>query len=117
MRGPLAPPEVPVATTRADSFDDLVAEAVVVARTRLAAAGVARPLAGVRVRVAEVPPDGTPLAAARSDKDGAVLTVFRRPIEARSAPGRDRARLTRDVVVEQAATLHGLPPDSLADDD
>jgi hypothetical protein len=114
----LAPPQVPIAATRAEAFDDLVAEAVVVARQRLAAAGIDRPLHSVRVRVEEVPAQGSPLASARSatSADPAELTVFRRPIEARSGPGRDRARLVRDAVLEQAATLYGLSPDSLTDE-
>ncbi len=116
LRGPLAPPQVPIAATRAEGFDDLVGDAIVVARQRLAAAGVDRPLQSVRIRVDEVPPEGTGLAAARSGNP-AELTVFRRPIEARSAPGRDRARLVREVVLEQAATLYGLPPDALTDGD
>jgi hypothetical protein len=119
LRGPLAPPQVPIAATRAETFDDLVGDAIVLARQRLGAAGVARPLQSVRIRVDEVPPEGADLAAARAG-DGAnpaELTVFRRPIEARSAPGRDRARLIREVVLEQAANLYGLPPEALTDSD
>lgn len=118
MRGPLAPPQVPLTATRAESFDDLVADAVVIARKRLAAAGVDRPLNSVRVRVEEVPPEGTGLAETRTGTGAtpAELVVFRRPIEARSAPGHDRARLVREVLLEQAAMLYGLGPDALTDD-
>ena len=118
MRGPLTPPQVPLAATRAEGFDDLVADAVVIARKRLAAAGIDRPLESVRIRVEEVPPEGTGLADARAGSGAtpAELTVFRRPIEARSAPGSDRSRLVREVLLEQVGVLYGLGPDALTDD-
>jgi predicted Zn-dependent protease with MMP-like domain len=41
------------------------------------------------------------------------IVVYRRPVEARAAAGRERADLVHDVVVEQVAHLLGLTPEQV----
>lgn len=130
MRGPVAPPQVPLAMSRADAFDDLVRDSA----DRLERKWPQ--LAGVEFVVQEVPPaeggeedgwtggraggwgevpDGVPLgrhAAARSGRPARVI-VYRRPIELRSRTRDDRALLVHEVVVEQVAELLGLAPESI----
>jgi predicted Zn-dependent protease with MMP-like domain len=119
LRGPLAPPEVPISRSRAERFDDLVRDAVEHLEERWP-----RELAGVEFAVEEVPPDDEPDP---DDADpvplGRVLpaegrtppyvVVYRRPIQARAADPLDLADLVHDVVVEQVARLLGIDPDVL----
>ncbi|MFD1832577.1 metallopeptidase family protein [Streptomyces desertarenae] len=129
MRGPLAPPQVPLAMSRADAFDDLVRDSV----DRLERQWPQ--LAGVEFVVQEVPPapaaeDGTtdgwvdgwadgpdsvPLGRYAAARDGRPdrIVVYRRPIELRAKTRDDRALLVHEVVVEQVAELLGLAPESI----
>lgn len=119
MRGPLAPPEVPISRTRAERFDDLVRD-----EARRLEQRWSRELTGVEFAVEEVPPvqpgvDGAEpvplgrLVPAAGDRPPRII-VYRRPIEAHAGDDeQDRARLVRDVVVEEVADLLGLAPESV----
>lgn len=119
MRGPLAPAETPVSRTRAERFDDLVRD-----EARRLEQRWSRELSGVEFAVEEVPPiepwadgaDLVPLSALLLATKGRPprIIVYRRPVEARSGDDeRDRARLIRDIVVEEVADLLGLSPESV----
>jgi predicted Zn-dependent protease with MMP-like domain len=123
----LTPPEAPISRTRAERFDDLVGDEV----QRLAQRW-ARELAGVEFAVEEVPPPvpGFGLGGEASWFDGPDqiplgrlepatgtapprIVVYRRVLEARGTDERERARLVRDVIVEEVADLLGLSPESI----
>jgi hypothetical protein len=120
MRGPVAPPQVPLAVSRADTFDSLVHDSAERLRRRLPQ------LADVDFGVREVPwlgadedpgapGDPVPLGGVIRGRGGRRdrIVVYRRPVELRSR-GRDEcAQLVHDVVVEQAADLLGLAPESV----
>ncbi|KRV48723.1 hypothetical protein AQ490_22870 [Wenjunlia vitaminophila] len=117
MRGPVAPPQVPIALSRAEVFDDLVREAAEQLERRWPQ------LAEVRFAVQDVPPadedptspDGVPLGrvVTEAHEGKGKIVVYRRPVEIR-AKGRDeRAALVHDVVVEQVAELLGLTPEAV----
>ncbi len=119
MRGPLAPSGVPISRSRAERFDDLVRDEAHRLEQRLS-----RQLAGVEFAVEEVPvveawadaADPVPLSRLIPASDGHPprIVVYRRPVEARGGDDeRDRARLIRDVVVEEVADLLGLSPESI----
>jgi Zincin-like metallopeptidase len=119
MRGPLAPAEAPVSRTRAERFDDLVRD-----EARRLEQRWSRELSGVEFAVEEVPPvepwadgaDAVPLGGVLPAADGRPprIVVYRRPVEARGGDDeRDRARLVRDIVVEEVADLLGLSPESV----
>lgn len=122
MRGPLAPPQVPLSVSRADAFVDLVYDS----RDRLERRWPQ--LADVDFLVLEVPgtgPDGAPdaamddgtvplgraLAATGGHRDR--IVVYRRPVEIRTKSRDERALLVHEVVVEQVAELLGLAPESV----
>lgn len=120
MRGPVAPPQVPLAVTRADVFDSLVHDSAERLRRRLPQ------LAAVDFEVQEVPPlppdgpgapavDGVPLGGVVKARGGRPdrVVVYRRPVELRCRDRGERARLVHDVVVEQTAELLGLAPESV----
>lgn len=119
MRGPLTPPEVPLYRTRAERFDDLVRD-----EARRLEQRWGSHLSGVEFAVEEVPPvepwagsaDPIPLSRLVPAAGGVPprIIVYRQPIEARGGDDeRDRARLVRDVVVEEVADLLGLSPESI----
>lgn len=124
MRGPVAPPQVPLAVTRADTFDALVGDSAERLRRRLPQ------LARVDFCVQEVPfldgrdlpglasvdaADTVPLGGVVPGRDGRPdrIVVYRRPVELRSRDRDECARLVHEVVVEQAADLLGLAPESV----
>ncbi|MEW2354182.1 metallopeptidase family protein [Spirillospora sp. NPDC029432] len=116
LRGPLTPPQAPVSRTRAERFDDLVADEV-----RRLGRRWERELARVEFAVEDVPAvepwsdAPVPLGQTRP-ADGAApvrIVVFRRPIEARATGDRETARLIRDLLVEEVADLLGLSPESV----
>jgi predicted Zn-dependent protease with MMP-like domain len=107
---------VPLARTRAESFDDLVLDAVEHLEDDWG-----RELAAVEFAVEDVPPAG----ALPSDGVGRIplarllpatartpprIVVYRRPLEARAADRDDLADLVHDIVVEQVAELLGMDP-------
>jgi predicted Zn-dependent protease with MMP-like domain len=119
MRGPLAPAEAPISRTRAERFDELVRDEAHRLEQRWS-----RQLAGVEFAVEEVPsiephtltPDTVPLSRLVPAADGrpARIVIHRRPVEARGGDdARDRARLIRELMVEEVADLLGLSPESI----
>lgn len=122
MRGPIAPPQVPLALSRAEVFDDLVRDAVDRLERRWPQ------LAEVNFAVQKIPwpvddqghgaasPDGeVPLGRLFGARKGSPnrIVVYRRPVEIRAKSRDERALLVHDVVVEQVAELLGLSPESV----
>ncbi|MCB5183168.1 metallopeptidase family protein [Streptomyces antimicrobicus] len=125
MRGPVAPPQVPLSASRAELFGDLVQDSVERLERRWPQ------LAEVEFVVAEVPgPPGAPGAPGGADawNDEAVplggvvpaqagrpprILVYRRPVEIRSKSRDERALLVHEIVVEQVAELLGLAPETV----
>ena len=121
IRGPLAPPDVPVTRSRSDQFDELVLDAVERLERRWA-----DELRDVEVAVEDIPPatavgdparaspgapavplgQSLPAVAGRAAR----IVVYRRPVEVRAQSTRSRTALVYDVVVERVAELLGLPP-------
>ncbi|MET7906179.1 metallopeptidase family protein [Streptomyces sp. NPDC005355] len=133
MRGPIAPPQVPLSISRAESFVDLVQDSAERLERRWPQ------LSGVDFTVLEVPtsglgggpgagtgpdahggPDGwdgesVPLGrfiAARGEAPDRIV-IYRRPVEIRAKNRDERAMLVHEVVVEQVAELLGLAPESV----
>ncbi len=123
MRGPIAPPQVPLSVSRSDAFDDLVRDAADRLERRWPR------LAEVEFAVQEVPP---PPAADEPDGPGDVvplgrlvpagaggpgspnrIVIYRRPVEIRAKGREERALLVHEVVVEQVAELLGLAPETV----
>ncbi len=112
MRGPVAPPQVPLSVSRAESFRDLVQDSVERLERRWPQ------LADVDFVVLDVPDsldDTVPLGRALSAEKGrpAQIVVYRRPVEIRTKSRDERALLIHEVVVEQVAELLGLSPESV----
>ncbi|MFD6426023.1 metallopeptidase family protein [Streptomyces sp. NPDC060198] len=112
MRGPLAPPQVPLSVSRAETFSDLVQDSVERLERRWPQ------LAEVDFVVQDAPvtfEDTVPLGRAVSAAKGqpAQIVVYRRPVEIRSKSRDERALLVHEVVVEQVAELLGLSPESV----
>ncbi|MEZ3181554.1 metallopeptidase family protein [Streptomyces pimonensis] len=117
MRGPIAPPQVPLAASRAETFSDLVQDSVERLERRWPQ------LADIDFLVLDVPrPDGgtwsdgtVPLGGTVAAREGqpARVVVYRRPVEIRSKGRDERAALVHEVVVEQVAELLGLTPETV----
>ncbi len=117
MRGPIAPPQVPLALSRADAFDDLVRDAADRLERRWPQ------LADVEFAVQDVPlpqdgsPDGDPVPLGRligaADNRPSRIVIYRRPVEIRAKSRDERALLVHEIVVEQVAELLGLSPESV----
>ncbi|MFF7748948.1 metallopeptidase family protein [Streptomyces sp. NPDC007971] len=120
MRGPIAPPQVPLAASRAEVFADLVQDSVERLERRWPQ------LADIDFLVLEVPRLEGPAAEAWSDeavplggviaaREGrrARVVVYRRPVEIRTKGRDERAALVHEVVVEQVAELLGLTPETV----
>lgn len=113
MRGPVAPPQVPLSASRADTFRDLVLDSVERLERRFPQ------LVDVEFMVMQVPSvsgeDTVPLGgSAPAGKDTpARIVVYRRPVEIRTKSRDERALLVHEVVVEQVAELLGLSPESV----
>ncbi|MFJ6214607.1 metallopeptidase family protein [Streptomyces sp. NPDC092296] len=122
LRGPLAPPQVPISLSRSEVFDDFVRDSVdrlerhwpQLSEVEFAVQEVPWPPAGPQ-EPADGLGDTVPLGRlvpAAKDRPTRIV-VFRRPVEIR-AKGRDeRAALVHDVIVEQVADLLGLSPDTV----
>ncbi|RDG39571.1 metallopeptidase family protein [Streptomyces corynorhini] len=112
MRGPVAPPQVPLSTSRSESFRDLVRDSVDRLERRWPQ------LSDVDFLVLEVPEtleDTVPLGSsdpATKDRPARIM-VYRRPVEIRTKNRDERALLVHEVVVEQVAELLGLAPESV----
>lgn len=118
-RGPLLPPGMPAARTRAQLFDDAVIEVVEQLERRWEAQ-----LRGVEYAVEDVPPSdpspwehGVPLGRYFAADPVAGLThrivLYRRVVEGRVEDSESMRALVRDVVVEQVAQLLGRPPEEV----
>ncbi|CAL9518215.1 hypothetical protein SUDANB70_03792 [Streptomyces sp. enrichment culture] len=122
MRGPIAPPQVPLAASRAELFADLVQDSVERLERRWPQ------LADVDFLVLEVPRldgrtgggtgwsgDSVPLGGTAPARDGrpARVVVYRRPVEIRTKGRDERAALVHEVVVEQVAEVLGLTPETV----
>ncbi|MGW7351234.1 metallopeptidase family protein [Streptomyces sp. Z26] len=118
MRGPVAPPQVPLAISRGEAFDDLVRDSADRLERHWPQLG------GIDFAVQEVPrgdsgelddagavPLGR-LVPAHGDAPDRVV-VYRRPIEIRTKSRDERALLVHEVVVEQVAELLGMAPESV----
>ncbi|MFD8871775.1 metallopeptidase family protein [Streptomyces sp. NPDC059590] len=119
MRGPIAPPQVPLSVSRAESFLDLVQESAERLERRWPQ------LSAVDFAVLEVPVPAAPggaggwdgesvplgrFIAARGDSPDRIV-IYRRPVEIRAKTRDERALLVHEVVVEQVAELLGLAPE------
>ncbi|MGW7262127.1 metallopeptidase family protein [Streptomyces sp. NPDC054842] len=119
MRGPVAPPQVPLAASRAEVFADLVQDSV----ERLERHWPQ--LAEIDFMVLEVPrldaagdnwnDEAVPLGGTIPAREGrhARVVVYRRPVEIRSKGRDERAALVHEVVVEQVAEILGLTPETV----
>ncbi|MEI5008584.1 metallopeptidase family protein [Streptomyces sp. NPDC087659] len=112
MRGPVAPPQVPLSASRAESFRDLVQDSVERLERRWPQ------LAEVEFLVLDVPgslDESVPLGSSAPAGKGspARIVVYRRPVEIRTKNRDERALLVHEVVVEQVADLLGLSPESV----
>lgn len=115
LRGPLLPPGLPSARSRAARFDGLVLDAAERLDQRWG-----EQLAEVEFAVEDVPPSDpapwehgdVPLGRLfpRSGGHPARIVIYRRPVETRAPDLRETARLVHDVVVEQVAHLIGVEP-------
>ncbi|WP_327700280.1 metallopeptidase family protein [Streptomyces sp. NBC_00459] len=119
MRGPVAPPQVPLSASRAVAFADLVQDSVERLERRWPQ------LADFDFLVLEVPQlegppeawadETVPLGGTIAAREGhpARVVVYRRPVEIRTKGRDERAALVHEVVVEQVAELLGLTPDTV----
>ncbi len=112
MRGPVAPPQVPLSASRGEVFRDLVQDSVERLERRWPQ------LTEVDFVVLDVPgdlEDTVPLGRALPADKGrpAQIVVYRRPVEIRTKSRDERALLVHEVVVEQVAELLGLAPESV----
>jgi len=112
MRGPVAPPQVPLSLSRAESFNDLVQDSVDRLERRWPQ------LADVEFLVMDVPEileDSVPLGRSVPAGNGrpARVIVYRRPVEIRTKNRGERALLVHEIVVEHVAELLGLSPESV----
>lgn len=119
MRGPIAPPQVPLAASRAETFADLVQDSVERLERRWPQ------LADIDFLVLDVPrtngpgqawsDEAVPLGGTAPARDGrrAQVVVYRRPVEIRTKGRDERAVLVHEVVVEQIANLLGLSPETV----
>ena len=131
MRGPIAPPQVPLSVSRGEAFVDLVHDSAERLERRWPQ------LSSVDFVVREVPvalrgPTGAPAdpqgldvfdfegesvplgryVAAHGDAPDRIV-IYRRPVEIRAKTRDERALLVHEVVVEQVAELLGLAPESV----
>ncbi|MBK3627859.1 metallopeptidase family protein [Streptomyces asoensis] len=119
MRGPVAPPQVPLAASRSDVFADLVQDSVERLERRWPQ------LADIDFMVLEVPrldaatepwnDEAVPLGGTIAAREGRPprVVVYRRPVEIRTKGRDERAALVHEVVVEQVAELLGLTPETV----
>ncbi len=119
LRGPLIPPHLPAARTRAERFDELVLATV----ERLERSW-AKQLVGTEFAVEDVPPsDPAPWEHSRGvpmgryfPADGPLahrIVVYRRPVEERAVDREEIAEIVRTVVVEQVAHMLGRSPEEI----
>lgn len=119
VRGPLLPPGMPAARSRAERFDDAVLEVVEALERRWE-----QQLRGVEYAVEDVPPSdpspwehGVPLGRYFAADPVAGLThrivLYRRVVEERVDDAEMLRSLVREVIVEQVAQLLNRPPEEV----
>lgn len=120
LRGPLLPPTLPGARSRAERFDDDVLAAVERVEHRWGKA-----LEGVEFGVEDVPPsppapweDGSVPLGRYFPADALAglshrVVLYRRPIETRAEDPKELRDLVRDVLVEQVAHLLSRNPEEI----
>lgn len=116
VRGSLAPPDVPLARSAGDRFDDIASAAVARLDKRWA-----RDLAAVQFVVEDVPDlrawehDWVPLGRTEPAEAGlpARVVLHRRPIQTRARGEIATRRLVLSVLVEEVAELLGRPPEEI----
>lgn len=118
MRGPIVWPPVPSMTSRSETFDGLVLDAVERVERRVASG-----IGDLEFAVEMVPPsDPTPFEPERVPLSRlfpaerglpARVVLYRRPIETRVDDPRDLAVMVNDIVVEQIAAALGVEPTTL----
>lgn len=112
MRGPVAPPLVPLSVARSDAFVDLVIDSAQRLERRWPQ------LADVEFSVHDVPSaaetagESVPLGRLVSGTPDRIV-VYRRPVEIRTKNREERAALVHEVIVEQVAELLGVAPESV----
>ncbi len=118
MRGPVAPPQVPLSVSRSDAFDDLVRDAADRLERRWPqlsevefAVQEVPPAPGAGAEPADVVPLGRLIPAGSASPNR--IVVYRRPVEVRAKGREERALLVHEVVVEQVADLLGLSPETV----
>lgn len=119
MRGPVAPPQVPLSVSRSEVFSDLVRDSVErlerhvpqVADIDFVVLDVPRPEGQDEGWLDEAVPLGATIGA-HGDHPARVI-VYRRPVEIRTKGRDERALLVHEIVVEQVAELLGLSPEAL----
>ncbi|MCQ4197289.1 metallopeptidase family protein [Streptomyces parvulus] len=119
MRGPVAPPQVPLAASRGEVFADLVQDSVERLERRWPQ------LSDIDFVVLDVPrlegpeemwnDEAVPLGGTVPASEGrrGRVVVYRRPVEIRTKGRDERAALVHEVVVEQVAELLGLTPETV----
>ncbi|MHC0433156.1 metallopeptidase family protein [Streptomyces sp. O3] len=121
MRGPVAPPQVPLSASRSEVFMDLVQDSVERIERHVPQ------LADIEFLVLDVPRldrpsdaigdwgESVPLGGTIAAREGkpARVVVYRRPVEIRTKNREERAILVHEVVVEQVAELLGLSPETI----
>ncbi|MCX4748691.1 metallopeptidase family protein [Kitasatospora sp. NBC_01287] len=120
LRGPLAPPQVPISLSRSELFEDYIRESVERLERRWPQ------LIDVEFEVDEVPEAlsdepadqaevGVPLGKVESAGPGrkSRIVIYRRPVEIRAKSREDRAALVHEILIEQVAELLGLSPDAI----
>jgi predicted Zn-dependent protease with MMP-like domain len=116
VRGSVAPPEVPLARSAAERFDDIASAAVARLDKRWSAE-----LADVQFVVEDVPDlrtwgrDWVPLGRTEPAEAGlpARVVLHRRPIQTRARGEISTRRLVLSVLVEEVAELLGRPPEEI----
>ena len=116
VRGSVAPPDVPLARSAAERFDDIASAAVARLDKRWA-----RDLADVQFVVEDVPDlrtwerDWVPLGRTEPAEAGlpARIVLHRRPIQTRARGEIATRRLVLSVLVEEVAELLGRPPEEI----
>jgi predicted Zn-dependent protease with MMP-like domain len=119
LRGELLPAHLPGNRTRAERFEDLVLDSV----ERLQYLWGER-IDTVEFLVADIPPGLEQLAATGSPAplgsvargsaaSPAVVTIYRKPVEAEARIKAELPEVVHDVVVEQAADLLGMAPEAV----
>jgi predicted Zn-dependent protease with MMP-like domain len=115
LRGPLAPPHLPISRTPAERFDDLVLDAVEHLEEHWADEMAKLEFAVEDVPAPDVTGDVVPLSRTIPAVPGtpARVVIYRRPLEARAHDPADLADLVMDVVVTEVARALDLDPDVL----